>query len=80
LEDLLSAKTAVLEELRSEKRILQAEREEALQKLLSIQSDLEEVRTMEQKVMLETQNIEREVQLHRDDEEYLQTRGWSRRS
>ena len=78
MEDLLSAKTAVLEELRSEKRILQAEREEALQRLLSIQSDLEEVTTMEQKVMLETQKIEREVQLHRDDEEYLQTRGWSR--
>ena len=80
MEDLLSAKTAVLEELRSEKRILQAEREEALQRLLSIQSDLEEVTTMEQKVVLETEKIEREVQLRKDDEEYVQTRGRSRRS
>jgi len=69
----------VLEELRSEKRILQAEREEALQRLLSIQSDLEDVTTMEQKVILETQKIEREVQLRRDDEEYVETRGRSKR-
>ena len=69
----------MLEELRSEKRILQAEREEALQRLLSIQSDLEDVTTMEQKVILETQKIEREVQLRRDDEEYVETRGRSKR-
>jgi hypothetical protein len=65
----------VLEELRTEKRILQAERDDALQRLLSIQSDLEDVSAMEQKVILETQKIEREVQRHRDDEEYVQTRG-----
>jgi len=78
LEDTLSAKTAVLEELRTEKRILQAEREEALRRLLSIQSDLEDVGAMEQKVILETQKIEREVQLRKDDEVYVRTRGMPR--
>lgn len=65
----------MLEELRTEKRILQAERDDALQRLLSIQSDLEDVSAMEQKVVLETQKIEREVQLRREDEEFIQTRG-----
>ena len=78
MEDTLSAKTAVLEELRTEKRILQAEREEALRRLLSIQSDLEDVGAMEQKVILETQKIEREVQLRKDDEVYVRTRGMPR--
>ena len=78
MEDTLSAKTAVLEELRTEKRILQAEREEALRRLLSIQSDLEDVSAMEQKVISETQKIEREVQLRKDDEVYVRTRGMPR--
>jgi len=68
----------VLEELRTEKRILQAEREEALRRLLSIQSDLEDVSAMEQKVISETQKIEREVQLRKDDEVYVRTRGMPR--
>jgi len=73
----LATKTAVLEDIRSEKRILQAEREEALRRLLSIQRDLECVTNMEKKVTLESQNIERELADQCQDEEYTQTRGIS---
>ena len=66
----------MLEELRAEKRILQAERQEALRKLLSIQSDLEDVLKMEQKVVLETQKIECDIQIQREEEGYVRTRGW----
>jgi hypothetical protein len=75
LEESLSAKTAVLEELLSEKRILQAEREETLKRLISIQNDLEDVTTMEKKLVIEVQKMERDVHSQIDDEEYVRARG-----
>jgi hypothetical protein len=71
----LTSKTVLLEDLRSEKRILQAERQEALLRLLNIQRDLQDVIAMEEKVVLETQKIERDLLSQRENEEYLQTRG-----
>ena len=65
----------MLEDLRSEKRILQAEREETLKKLLSIQSDLEDVTAMEKKVAVETQSIDIELLKQCQDDDYLLTRG-----
>ena len=73
--DSLITKTAALEELRSEKRILRAEREESLRRLLEIQKDLEDVTSMEEKVLLETQKVEREITCKLESDEYLQTRG-----
>jgi hypothetical protein len=64
-----------LEDLRSEKRILQAERDDALKRLLSIQHDLEDVTKLEKKVALETQTLERNLVLRKADEEYVQIRG-----
>jgi hypothetical protein len=75
LAEALIKKTSELEELCSEKRILQAEREETLRKLLSIQNDLGDITAMEKKVRLDTQKIERDIQSRRVDEEYLRLRG-----
>lgn len=73
--ETLIKKTSELEELCSEKRILQAEREEALRKLLSIQTDLGDITAMEKKVRLDTQKIEKDIQSRRVDDEYLKLRG-----
>lgn len=66
-----------LEDLRSEKRILQAERDDALKRLLIIQRDLKDVTKMEKKVAIETQTLERNLVLRKADEEYVQIRGIS---
>ena len=71
----LSTKAAELEEIRSEKRILLAEREDLLKRLLSIQYDLESVKDMEQKFILETQKLDRDIRAHQQDEEYVELRG-----
>jgi predicted nucleic acid-binding Zn-ribbon protein len=73
--DSITAKTINLEDLRSEKRILQAERDEALKRLLSIQHDLEDVTDLEKKLSLETQTLQRNLVYLRADQEYVQTRG-----
>jgi hypothetical protein len=72
--DALTTKTAALEDLRSEKRILNAEREEALRRLLSIQSDLEDIAVMEEKIVLGTEKIEKDLKRRRENDEYLRTR------
>jgi predicted nucleic acid-binding Zn-ribbon protein len=73
--DSITAKTINLEDLRSEKRILQAERDGALKRLLSIQHDLEDVTDMEKKLSRETQTLERYLVHLKADQEYVQTRG-----
>jgi iron-sulfur cluster repair protein YtfE (RIC family) len=65
----------ILEELRSEKRILTAEREETVRILLSIQRDFEDIAAMEQKVVQETAKIERDLDKHLKNEEYLEVGG-----
>jgi hypothetical protein len=64
-----------LEELRSEKRILQAEREETINRLLSIQKDLEDVLALEGKLIPENQKLEEDLRRRTDDEEYVTIRG-----
>jgi hypothetical protein len=64
-----------LEELRSEKRILQAEREETISRLLSIQKDLEDVLALEGKLISENQKLEEDLRRRTDDEEYVTIRG-----
>jgi hypothetical protein len=70
----LTSKTAVLEDIRSEKRILQAEREDAIRRLMSIQEDLEEISAMEAKIALETSKIENELRRQFEEEEYVEAR------
>ena len=77
MKDSLTTKTALLEDLRSEKRILQAEREEALRRLLGIQKDLEDITTMEKKLTLEMQSIERDLAIKCENEDYQLTRGYN---
>lgn len=67
----LTTKTAVLEDIRSEKRILQAEREDAIRRLMSIQRDLEDIATMEKKIGLETLDIENELNGRFEEEQYV---------
>jgi len=64
----------VLEDIRSEKRILQAEREDAIRRLMSIQEDLEEISAMEAKIALETSKIENELRRQFEEEEYVEAR------
>lgn len=70
----LTTKTAVLEDIRSEKRILQAEREDAIRRLMSIQRDLEDIATMEKKIGLETLDIENELNGRFEEELYVEAR------
>jgi hypothetical protein len=70
----LTSKTAVLEDIRSEKRILQAEREDVIRRLMSIQQDLEEIAAMETKITLETGKFENELNQRFQDEQYVKTR------
>jgi hypothetical protein len=70
----LTTKTAVLEDIRSEKRILQAEREDAIRRLMSIQRDLEDIATMEKKIGLETLDIENELNGRFEEEQYVEAR------
>ena len=70
----LTTKTAVLEDIRSEKRILQAEREDAIRRLMSIQRDLEDIATMEKKIGLETLDIENELNGRFEEEQYVDAR------
>jgi hypothetical protein len=70
----LTTKTAVLEDIRSEKRILQAEREDAIRRLMSIQRDLEDIATMEKKIGLETRDIENELNGRFEEEQYVDAR------
>lgn len=72
--ETLTTKTAVLEDIRSEKRILQAEREDAIRRLMSIQQDLEDIAAMEKKVVLETQKIENELNARFEEEQYVEAR------
>ena len=67
----------LLEELRSEKRILLAERQDALQRLLGIQSDLDDVLALEGKLIAESQSVEDDLHRRMKDPEYVQTRGGS---
>ena len=64
----------MLEDIRSEKRILQAEREDAIRRLMSIQEDLEEISAMEAKIALETSKIENELRRQFEEEEYVEAR------
>jgi hypothetical protein len=48
--DELATKIAIVEDLRSERRILEAERDEAMRKLSEIQDDLKKVGMMERKL------------------------------
>jgi len=50
LEDELATKIAIVEDLRSERRILEAERDEALRRLSEIRSDLSKLGMMERKL------------------------------
>lgn len=50
MEDELATKIAIVEDLRSERRILEAERDEAMRKLSEIQTDLKKVGIMERKL------------------------------
>ena len=64
----------MLEDIRSEKRILQAEREDSIRRLMSIQEDLEEISAMEAKIALETSKIENELRRQFEEEEYVEAR------
>jgi len=64
----------VLEDIRSEKRILQAEREDSIRRLMSIQEDLEDISVMEAKIALETGKIENELRRQFEEEEYVEAR------
>ncbi len=50
MEDELATKIAIVEDLRSERRILEAERDEALRRLSEIRSDLSKLGMMERKL------------------------------
>jgi hypothetical protein len=73
----LSSKTVLLEELRSEKRILLAERQDAIQRLIGIQNDLEDVSAMEEKLTAECQTLEDDLHRKMETTEYIQARGTS---
>jgi ABC-type transport system involved in cytochrome bd biosynthesis fused ATPase/permease subunit len=75
LVDAATIKTALLEDLRSEKRILEAEKEEAIAKLLDIQHDLEDTSNMERIVMLEAQKLDEDLENRILNPEYQQIRG-----
>lgn len=62
----------MLEDIRSEKRILQAEREDTIRRLMSIQEDLEDIAAMETKIALETGKIENELNRQFEEEEYVE--------
>ena len=64
----------MLEDIRSEKRILQAEREDAIRRLMSIQEDMEDISAMETKIALETGKIENELKRQFEEKEYVEAR------
>ena len=70
----VTAKTSVLEDIRSEKRILQAEREDAIRRLMSLQQDLQDITAMEKKIALETQTLERQLDARFEEEQYVEAR------
>ena len=70
----MTAKTSVLEDIRSEKRILQAEREDAIRRLMSLQQDLQDITAMEKKIALETQTLERQLDARFEEEQYVEAR------
>ena len=75
--DSLSSKTLLLEELRSEKRILLAERQAAIERLLGVQSDLEDVLALEEKLIAENRSLEEDLHRKSEDAEYVKARGMS---
>jgi hypothetical protein len=74
LAESVTAKTAVLEDIRSEKRILQAEREDAIRRLMSLQQDLQDIAAMEKKIALETHTLERKLDARFEEEQYVEAR------
>ena len=61
MKDELATRIAIVEDLRSERRILEAERDEAMRKLSEIQNDLKKVGMMERK--LDHKKVETDVMI-----------------
>jgi hypothetical protein len=74
LQDELATRIAIVEDLRSEKRILEAERDETMRKLSEIQNDLKKVGLVERK--LDHKKVETDVMIRNYLKDvHLPTRG-----